>query len=86
MKKVLVLLILFSTFLTACSFGQNQNIGRHTDLPEQEIIIQDFIGEPLPPKSNGVKYMEECSIPQKIPNVNLLDPIVITKMPYKERP
>jgi len=86
MKKVSLPLIVLSIFLTACDSESNQKIVRNENLPKQEIIIQDFIGQSLPPNAVGVKYMPDSTEPQKIPNVNLQDPIVITKMPYKERP
>ncbi|MGJ9458493.1 hypothetical protein [Oceanobacillus sp. CF4.6] len=51
---------------------------------EQKVIIMDSVDEPLPPEAKNVQSMPSESEPQQIPNVNLSDPIIITKMPYSE--
>ncbi|MRG85996.1 outer membrane protein assembly factor BamD [Salinibacillus xinjiangensis] len=51
---------------------------------EQKIIIMDSVDESLPPEAKNVQSMPSKSEPQQIPNVNLDDPIVITKMHYSE--
>ncbi|MCK7605326.1 MULTISPECIES: hypothetical protein [Geobacillus] len=47
----------------------------------QRVIIRDSVDDPLPPEVKKAGAMEEKNEPQLLPNVNLDDPIVITKMP-----
>lgn len=51
---------------------------------EQKIIIMDSVDAPLPPEARNIQSMPSISEPQQIPNVNVSDPIIITKMPYSE--
>jgi hypothetical protein len=52
---------------------------------EQKIIIRDSINDPLPPEAKNIQSMPAQKEPQQIPNANLNNPIVITKMPYSEK-
>jgi hypothetical protein len=52
---------------------------------KQKVIIMDNVNDPLPPEARNIQYMPNKSTPQQIPNANLKDPIVITKMPYSEK-
>ncbi|MFC0298857.1 hypothetical protein [Geobacillus jurassicus] len=48
----------------------------------QHIIIRNSVDEPLSPSVKQAGAMKQNSEPQQLPNVNVADPIVITKMPY----
>ena len=52
---------------------------------EQKVIIRDSVNDPLPPKAKNIQAMPTQKEPQQIPNANLNNPIVITKMPYSEK-
>jgi hypothetical protein len=52
---------------------------------KQKVIIMDNVNDPLPPEAKKVQSMPNKSEPQQLPNANLNDPIVITKMPYSEK-
>lgn len=51
---------------------------------EQKVVIMDSIEAPLPPEAENIQSMPRKSEPQQLPNANLDDPMVITKMPYSE--
>ncbi|KPD00286.1 hypothetical protein LR69_01576 [Geobacillus sp. BCO2] len=51
----------------------------------QPIIIRDSVADPLLPHVKQAGAMETTSEPQLLPNVNLNDPIVITKMPHRQK-
>jgi type IV secretory pathway VirB10-like protein len=95
-KLILVLLILMlGVALIGCNNSNkapnNEQIEKNTTVKkdnEQKVIIMNSVNDPLPPEARNVDSMPSKKEPQQIPNVNLNDPIVITKMPYseKERP
>ncbi|WP_070121214.1 hypothetical protein [Bacillus marinisedimentorum] len=51
----------------------------------QKVIIMDSVNDPLPPEAENIYTMPGKNDPQQLPNVDLSDPIVITKMPYSEK-
>jgi hypothetical protein len=79
----------FALLLSASLFGCNhaedevQNNEQKRDL-NRNMIIVDSVNEPLPPEANNVQSLPSKKEPQQIPNANLNEPIVITKMPYSE--
>jgi hypothetical protein len=95
MKKLIVILLilLFSVYLFG---GNNTKEEQDNDQPKkksivssegykQKVIIMDNVNDPLPPEAKIVQSMPNKSEPQQLPNANLNDPIVITKMPYSEK-
>ncbi|KKI90922.1 hypothetical protein WQ54_18505 [Bacillus sp. SA1-12] len=52
---------------------------------ERKVFIIDSIDTPLPPEAKNVQSIPNKSEPQQIPNANLNDPLVITKMPHSDR-
>jgi len=90
--KKFVLLIVTCALLAGCGnagaahnpeSADKQSAEKH-DLPEREFIIRDSVDEPLPPEARDIEAMPEKFEVQQIPNANLHDPIVITKMPHGE--
>ncbi|MCJ8006747.1 hypothetical protein ACFFF5_01490 [Lederbergia wuyishanensis] len=70
--------------LIACS---NTEIAQETRSKQdkQKIIIMDSVSIPLPPEAKNIEYMPSGLVPQQIPNTNLKDPILITRMPYADK-
>ena len=86
MKKIIVCILIFMLCITlfACS---NTEVAQETKSKQyqQKIIIMDSVYDPLPPEAKNIEYMPNCLGPQQIPNTNLKDPIVITRMPYADK-
>lgn len=92
MKKF-ALMMLAGLLLAGCASAapvqspesaDKQPAAKH-ELPEREFIVRDSVDEPLPPEAQDIEAMPERFESQQIPNANLHDPIVITKMPYGEK-
>ena len=52
---------------------------------ERKIIIRNSIADPLPEEAQKALSLPDKGGPQRLPNVDLSTPIIITKMPYPER-
>jgi hypothetical protein len=83
--------VAFTLLLSASLFGcshvndEAQNKEQKQDL-KRKIIILDSVNAPLPPEAKNVQSIPSKNEPQQIPNANLNEPIVITKMPqFKEK-
>jgi hypothetical protein len=93
MKKLVFVAValLLSASLFSCGDvnDEAQNKERKQEVKNQgfkrEMIIVDSVNDPLPPKASNVQSMPSKNEPQQIPNANLNDPIVITKMPHFEK-
>ncbi|WP_205520145.1 hypothetical protein [Virgibacillus doumboii] len=89
MKKI-TFIMMVSLALFGCSNADvSQDVdGEQDDYKkdrlEREVIIMDSVDDPLPPEAKNVQSMPSKNEPQQIPNANLNDPIVITKMPVSE--
>ncbi|WP_156291324.1 hypothetical protein [Oceanobacillus salinisoli] len=92
MKKFTIVFLILSFVLFGCNNKQEsqdkeqiegKSIAENGQY-EQKFIIMDSVDDPLPPEAKNVQSMPSKSEPQQIPNVNLNDPIIITKMPYSE--
>lgn len=87
------LAVAFSLLLFGCSNNSQElqdkennkdEVAVSKEKYERKYIILDSVDEPLPPEAKNVQYMPSKIEPQKIPNADLSDPIVITKMPHSE--
>ncbi|QKY68351.1 hypothetical protein [Lentibacillus sp. CBA3610] len=95
MKKLFIMMVV-GLILAGCGNADSEhNSGSavkqteaKSDVADREFIIRDSVDEPLPPEAQEIEAMPEKFEPQQIPNANLNDPIVITKMPYgdEEKP
>ncbi|HLS09120.1 hypothetical protein [Lentibacillus sp.] len=91
MKKI-VLLIIICSLLAGCGNAGAAHNPKSADkqltkkhaFQEWEFIIRNSVDEPLPPEARDIEAMPEKFEAQQIPNANLNDPIVITKMPYSK--
>ncbi|MDR3600309.1 MAG: hypothetical protein P4L49_07490 [Desulfosporosinus sp.] len=95
MKKVILALIVLTSclVLVGCSntdltakekSGNAVFVGN--ELLKRKVIIRNSICDPLPPEANIVRSLPDEVGPQQLPNVDLSTPIIITKMPYPEKP
>ena len=91
MKKLIlvVLTLVVSSFLFGCNNIQKaqkepikSTLYTDNEQYKRKVIIMDSVDELLPPEAKNIQSMPSKSEPQPIPNVNLNDPLVITKMPY----
>ncbi|MBS4194571.1 hypothetical protein [Lederbergia citri] len=86
MEKIILCTLIFMLSITlfACS---NTEVAQETKSKQyqQKIIIMDSVYIPLPPEAKNIEYMPSGLEPQQIPNTNLKDPIVITRMPYADK-
>ncbi len=91
-KLIWVLLpLVLSSFLSGCynvvqesrvkeQFRGSSYIGKKQF--KRKVIIMESVGDPLPSEAKNIKSMPNKSEPQQIPNVNLNNPLIITKMPH----
>ncbi|WP_156291872.1 hypothetical protein [Oceanobacillus salinisoli] len=92
MKKFSIIFVTLSFVLFGCNNTQEsrdkeqmeEKSATENGQYEQKVIIMDSVDEPLPPEAKSVQSMPSKSEPQQLPNVNLSDPIIITKMPFSE--
>lgn len=70
-----------------CLFGceeKQQTQENEKNQYKQKVIIRDSVYSPLPDEAEGVQYMPSgVGGPQNIPNFDLDDPIIISKMPVE---
>ncbi|MBB2479325.1 hypothetical protein H5P36_03910 [Bacillus sp. APMAM] len=72
--------------LIGCEHPSKRNDPRKPiNISKRKFIILDSVNAPLPPEIKAIKSMPSTLEPQQIPNANWKDPIVITKMPLKNR-
>ncbi|MGV3465027.1 MAG: hypothetical protein ACO1OT_07025 [Heyndrickxia sp.] len=90
MMKNLLLLSISSLhavlYLIGCvhvSKGSDQE--KSITISKRTFIILDSINDSLPPEAKKIKSMPSSLTPQKLPNANWKDPIVITKMPFGKK-
>jgi hypothetical protein len=83
------LILMVSIALFGCSNSDNEQMEKKLTVKreqfEQKVIIRDSVNDPLPPEAKNIQTMPTQKEPQQIPNANLNNPIVITKMPYSEK-
>jgi hypothetical protein len=87
--KLLTIVIILSISLLGCSLdrnnAQNKSEPEHVQANNEPIfILLDSVYDPLPPEAKSIQYMQGNLGPQQIPNANLNDPIIITRMPFSE--
>lgn len=88
MKRMILTIVLTTLLLAGCNtIGHGSKWDNiQEDIYEQKVIVLDSVEDPLPEEAKDLNYMENTSEPQHLPNVNLSDPVVITKMPVTQQP
>jgi hypothetical protein len=95
MKRLILvpLIMMVSIALFGCSNSEevqdNEQMEKKSTVKreqfKQKVIIRGSVNDPLPPEAKNIQAMPTQKEPQQIPNANLNNPIVITKMPYSEK-
>lgn len=84
-KFLLTIILLVSTLLISCNQDSELTtsfINEHQ--MKQRVIIKESVEAPTQPEAKNITLMPGKLEPQQIPNANLNNPIVITKMPYSD--
>ncbi|WML29342.1 hypothetical protein RCG24_15395 [Neobacillus sp. OS1-32] len=87
MKKLYLSTLTLTQSIALFGCTNSTEIVKNTkeDHYKQKIIIMGSVNDPLPQEAKNVEYMPSNLEPQQIPNFNLKEPIIMTRMPYYEK-